>query len=56
MGSGAFGFFRANSQGAKHDPMKLTTRMFLLEAKNRSATTNFDVIGMRAQAENPKRG
>src|SRR6266446_5483777 len=40
-----------DSNGAKHYPVKHTARILLGQTKDGAATANFDIVGMRAQAQ-----
>src|ERR1700733_50528 len=42
----------ADSGSAKHHPLELTVGIALRQPKNRAAAANFDIVGMRAEAQN----
>src|ERR1700693_1172342 len=50
--SGAFeGFFLPYAAGTQHDPVEFQIGVLLEPAKNGAAATDFNIIGMRAQAQ-----
>src|ERR1700722_15348621 len=52
---GVLCFLHPNACGAEHHPMDQAPRILLGQAQDSSAATDFDIVGMTAEAENLRR-
>jgi hypothetical protein len=50
--SRTLGLSQPDPHSAKYNPVQLTVRVFLDQPENRAAATDFDIIGMGAEAQN----